>query len=101
MAWVHSRLIVVTGGGAWFNDGAGKNGNQYAHHERQVLDELAKNLQLREALEKATEASEKLTALTAFSISISYLLNIHPCRQRVADQLRNKGRRAATPCRQR
>ena len=38
---------------------------------------------------------------TAFSISISYLLNIHPCRQRVADLLRNKGRRAATPCRQR
>ncbi len=39
--------------------------------------------------------------LTAFSISISYLLNVHPCRQRVADLLRNEGRRAATPCRQR
>ena len=32
---------------------------------------------------------------------LSYLLNVHPCRQRVADLLRNKGRRAATPCRQR
>ena len=41
------------------------------------------------------------SGLTAFSISISYLLNVHPCRQRVADLLRNKGRRAATPCRQR
>ena len=37
---------------------------------------------------------------TAFLMSICYLHNVRPCRQRVADLLRNKGRRAATPCRQ-
>lgn len=36
---------------------------QYAHHERQVLDEIAKNSPLRENLEKAMESAQKLDAL--------------------------------------
>ena len=39
-------------------------------------------------------------AITAFSISISYSLNAHPCRQRVADLLHIKVCRTATLCRQ-
>jgi hypothetical protein len=36
---------------------------QYEHYEKQVLDEVAKNSQLRESLEKAAGASIKLKAL--------------------------------------
>jgi len=36
---------------------------QYAHHERQLLDEIARNSPLRENLEKAIESSQKLEAL--------------------------------------
>lgn len=36
---------------------------QYAHHERQVLDEIAKNSPLRENLEKAMDSAQKLDAL--------------------------------------
>lgn len=36
---------------------------QYAHHERQVLDEIAKNSRLRENLERAMESAQKLDAL--------------------------------------
>lgn len=36
---------------------------QYEHYERQVLDEVDKNSQLRESLEKAADASTKLKAL--------------------------------------
>lgn len=36
---------------------------QYAHHERQVLDEIAKNSPLRENLEKTMESAQKLDAL--------------------------------------
>ena len=36
---------------------------QYEHYEKQVLNEVAKNSQLRESLEKAADASTKLRAL--------------------------------------
>jgi hypothetical protein len=36
---------------------------QYAHHERQVLDEIAKNSPLRENLDRAMESAQKLDAL--------------------------------------
>ena len=36
---------------------------QYLHHERQVLDEISKNDQLRVALEKSAESAEKIAAL--------------------------------------
>lgn len=36
---------------------------QYTHHERQVLEEIARNPRLREDLEKATESAQKLEAL--------------------------------------
>jgi len=47
-----------------------------------------------------TIAFDAVLGFTAFLMSICYLHNVRPCRQRVADLLRNKGRRAATPCRQ-
>lgn len=36
---------------------------QYSYHERQVLEEVAKNDHLRTALERATESAAKITAL--------------------------------------
>jgi ABC-type transporter Mla subunit MlaD len=36
---------------------------QYAHHERQVLDEIANNNDLQQSLEKASDVSTKLAAL--------------------------------------
>lgn len=36
---------------------------QYSYHERQVLEEVAKNDHLRTALERATESKEKIAAL--------------------------------------
>lgn len=36
---------------------------QYAHHERQILDEIDRNSSLQESLSKARETSEKLAAL--------------------------------------
>jgi len=36
---------------------------QYSHHERQVLEELAKNDNLRNALSNASESAEKIRAL--------------------------------------
>jgi hypothetical protein len=36
---------------------------QYAHHERQVTEELAKNDRLRIALDSASESAEKIKAL--------------------------------------
>ena len=36
---------------------------QYVHHERQVVEEIARNPRLREDLEKAIESAQKLAAL--------------------------------------
>jgi hypothetical protein len=36
---------------------------QYAHHEKQILEEVSRNLQLKEHLEKAHDTSQKLAAL--------------------------------------
>jgi hypothetical protein len=36
---------------------------QYAHHERQVLEEVAKNKHLKKALDGATESAQKIAAL--------------------------------------
>jgi uncharacterized membrane protein YccC len=36
---------------------------QYAHHERQLIEEIARNTSLRENLEKAIESAQKLEAL--------------------------------------
>lgn len=36
---------------------------QYAHHERQLIEEIARNTTLRENLEKAIESAQKLEAL--------------------------------------
>ena len=60
---------------------------QYEHYEKQVLDEVAKNSQLQECLEKAADASTKLRALNE---DISSHPNVAQLREVIASASRRE-----------
>lgn len=60
---------------------------QYEHYEKQVLDEVAKNSQLQECLEKAADASTKLSALNE---DISSHPNVAQLREVIASASRRE-----------
>lgn len=62
---------------------------QYLHHERQVLDEISKNNDLQQSLDKASEVSTKLAALNEE-------IDAHPNVRQLRDIITSASRRQPT-----